>query len=367
MNKQKVAVIFGGQSAEHEVSVRSAKTVVAGLDNEHCEPQVIYISQKGKWYWWGKEAFLKADLESLKASSDKQEVNLLLGDDKHTWMMRTNHQELYSSDVIFPLVHGTHGEDGHLQGLLEMANIPYVGAGVLSSAVCMDKAITKQLTYDAGILTCRWLVAHQQDSREKIAKEVESNFGYPCFVKPARLGSSVGINKVNTSSDLKKALDFAFRYDEKIIIEENIKGRELEISVLGNYEAKASWPGELIVHHEFYSYEAKYIDPNGATVVNHADLDPAIVANLQKAALEVYRVLECSGMARVDFFLTAENKAYFNEINTIPGFTSISMYPKTWEESGLKLSELLKQLVELAKSRYEEHRQLSHHFETDFE
>jgi len=364
VNLTKVAVLCGGQSAEHEVSIRSAKTVVAALNPKHHEVQVIYINQKGQWFWWEKESFLAAEVDQLKASPLDQELSLLLGDAQYNWMSCKT-QQRFASDVIFPLVHGTHGEDGDLQGLFEMANKPYVGAGVLSSAVCMDKVITKQLTYDAGILTCRWLVAYSDDSRDEIAAKIKESFGYPCFVKPSRLGSSVGINKVKAEEDLQKALDFAFQYDDKLIIEENITGREIEVAVLGNTNPKASWPGELQVHYEFYSYEAKYLDPNGATIINHADLSPAVGAEIQAIALQVYKAVECSGMARVDFFLSPENKVYFNEINTIPGFTSISMYPKMWETSGLPIDQLLDELIRLAVERYEQRRSLSHQFQSE--
>ena len=362
MNLTRVAVLCGGQSAEHEVSVRSAKTVVAVLDATRFEVQVIYISQTGQWFWWEKAAFLAAELDELRASSFEKQLMLLLGDAEYSWVLRHN-QVSYATDVIFPLIHGTHGEDGDLQGLLEMANKPYVGPGVLSSAMCMDKAITKELTYDAGILTCRWQVVRKSDDRDQIMARIEQELGFPCFVKPARLGSSVGITKVKSRETLNQALDFAFRYDDKLIVEQNITGREIECSVLGNEKPISAWPGELIVHHEFYSYEAKYLDENGATIVTHAELSDSLATEIKRLALEVYKTLECSGMARVDFFVTSDEKVYFNELNTIPGFTSISMYPKAWEASGLPLVELLTQLVGLALERYQQKRSLSHQFQ----
>ncbi len=359
MSFTKVAVLCGGQSAEHVVSIRSAKTVMAALDVTRYEVQVIYISQKGQWFWWGKDAFLAAELPTLQDSSAEKQLALIFGEQQYSWMLCHNLQR-YSTDVIFPLVHGTHGEDGDLQGLLEMANKAYVGAGVLSSAICMDKGVAKELTYDAGIQTCRWITVQLNDDRALVMQKIEAELGYPCFVKPARAGSSVGVSKVKSREILATALDSAFRYDDKLIIEQHISGREIECAVLGNLEPTASWPGELVVHAEFYSYEAKYVDPNGATAVVHADLSPELGAKVQATALKIYKTLACSGMARVDFFVTAQNEVYFNEINTIPGFTSISMYPKMWESSGIPLTELLTQLVQFGIERYQFKRSFSH-------
>lgn len=359
MNLKKVTVLCGGQSAEHEVSIRSAKTVVAAINPKHYQVQVIYINQKGQWFWWEKEAFLAAEVDQLKSSPASQMLTLLLGHPGQCWMSLQT-QEYFDSDIIFPLIHGTHGEDGDLQGLLEMMNKAYVGAGVLSSAACMDKVITKQLTFNAGVPTCRWVVLRAIDDRKQAIAQVEKHLGYPCFVKPSCLGSSVGISKAKNREALEKAIDFAFKYDNKLIIEEMIVGREIECSVLGNDNPRVAWPGELIVHHEFYSYEAKYIDPEGATVIDHSDLDSEVAAEIQDLALRVYKEMECSGMARIDFFLTQDNKPYFNEINTIPGFTSISMYPKAWEANGIPLEDLLSQIIECAVDRYEQRRLLSH-------
>ncbi len=361
MNLTKVAVLCGGQSAEHEISVRSAKTIVSSLDPARYEVQVIYINQQGQWFWWKKESFLSAEIDALKSSSPDQQLTLLLGDEQDTWMLRHS-AECFSSDVIFPILHGTYGEDGLMQGLLEMAHKPYVGSGVLSSAACMDKAITKQLSRDAGVLSCDWVIAYFNEPREAVHQRIKEHLGFPCFVKPARLGSSVGITKVKTEETLDAALELAFQYDDKLIIEEMVAGREIECAVLGNLKPKTTWPGELIVHHEFYSYEAKYLDPKGASIIIHADLEPKLAAEVQTCSIKVFKALECSGMARVDFFISPEHKVYFNEINTIPGFTSISMYPMMWSDSGIQLTELLTQLIDLAIEQYQRRSLLSHQF-----
>jgi len=261
-------------------------------------------------------------------------------------------------DVIFPILHGTYGEDGTVQGLLKLANIPFVGPGVLSSAMAMDKDVTKRLLRDAKIPVARFTLLHAYDRERYDFSYLVSQVGLPFFVKPANLGSSVGISKVKTENDFQEALDKAFSYDHKVLVEEFIEGREIECAVLGNENPIASLPGEVIPQHEFYSYEAKYLDEEGAKFEIPVSLAFGITEKIQELAIETYRTLCCEGMARIDFFLKADGSIYVNEINTIPGFTKISMYPKLWMASGISYSKLLDSLIELALERHKKESRL---------
>lgn len=316
MSKLKVALLFGGKSAEHEVSLRSAENVADAIDKEKYEVEKILIKKDGKW---------EKGIHQIDA------------------------------DVVFPILHGPLGEDGTVQGLLKLANVPFVGASVLGSAIGMDKDVMNRLLRDAGISTKKFLVFKNKDIDFNY---VEKELRLPFFVKPVNAGSSVGVSKVKTKADFDKAIQEAFMFDRKIIIEEFIQGREIECSVLGNENPQASVPGEIIPHDEFYSYNAKYIDENGAELVIPAKLDPNIQKEIQKIAIQVFQTLECEGMGRVDFFLTKENKIVVNEINTIPGFTSISMYPKLWEASGISYSALIDKLIQLAIERFEKEKKI---------
>lgn len=317
MNKKlKVAVLFGGKSAEHEVSLQSAKNVIASLDPEKYEVVEILIDKEGNWD--------KSLLEEI--------------------------------DVVFPVLHGPFGEDGSMQGFLKILNLPFVGPGVLGSAVAMDKDVAKRLLRDAGLPVGKFVVVQRNDS---IAfDKLRQKLGMPFFVKPANLGSSVGVAKVHTEEEFKKAVEEAFQFDTKIIVEEFIEGREIECSVLGNEDPKASVPGEVAAIHEFYDYDAKYIDEKGADLKIPADLSGDLVEEMQELAVRTFKVLCLEGMARIDFFLTKENKFYVNEANTIPGFTNISMYPKLWEASGLEYVDLVDRLIQLAMERYKREQNL---------
>jgi D-alanine-D-alanine ligase len=261
-------------------------------------------------------------------------------------------------DVVFPVLHGPFGEDGTVQGLLKLANIAFVGAGVLGSAVGMDKDVMKRLLRDAGIPIARFIVVNGHSSEKISFDYAREQLGLPVFVKPANLGSSVGIHKVKNREEFEQAVDDAFNYDNKILIEECIHGREIECSVLGNANAIASVPGEILPRHEFYSYEAKYLDENGAVLEVPAKLTPAISERIRELAIKVFSVLCCEGMARVDFFLRDGEDLIVNEINTIPGFTRISMYPKLWEASGISYSELIGRLIQLAIERFDREKRL---------
>jgi len=350
--KQRVGIIYGGKSAEHEVSLQSAKNIIHALDREKYELVPIFISKDGQW-------FLDRDTEYLQQSTSEDadrgitpDIKLALtpGCENNQFIETTPAQSARTIDVAFPVLHGTLGEDGSVQGSLKLANIPFVGASVLGSAVGMDKDVCKRLLRDAGIPNADFISMTRQDTI-KFADAIEK-LGSPLFIKPANMGSSVGISKAETEQEYKAALDDAFLYDSKIIVESFIDGREIECAILGNEELKASLPGEIMPSHDFYSYTAKYIDSEGARLEIPAKLTQETTLRIQETAIQVARVLCCEGMARVDFFLTADDTLYVNEINTIPGFTQISMYPKLWEISGLSYSFLLDKLIDLALKRH---------------
>ena len=261
-------------------------------------------------------------------------------------------------DVVFPVLHGPFGEDGTVQGLLKLAGVPFVGASVLGSAIGMDKDVMKRLLIGAGLPTPKFLAVQHSGMTDLRFEEVEERLGMPCFVKPASLGSSVGIAKAHNNAEFDAAVSDAFRYDDKILIEEFIRGREIECAVLGNEDPIASLPGEILPRHEFYSYEAKYIDEDGAAFEIPATLDESVVRDIQDLAVQTFKTLCCEGMARVDFFVRDDREPVVNEINTIPGFTKISMYPKLWEASGISYTELIDRLIQLALERFERERKL---------
>jgi D-alanine-D-alanine ligase len=255
-------------------------------------------------------------------------------------------------DVVFPVMHGTFGEDGTIQGLFKIFNVPFVGPNVLGSAICMDKDVAKRLLRDAGIPTAKFLVFREDQKKEISFEKIKKELGFPFFVKPANLGSSIGISKVKNENDFSLAIKEAFLYDSKIIIEENISGKEIECSVLGNENPLVSVLGEIIPAHEFYSYDAKYLDANGAKMAIPAKIPLPVAKKIQALAKKTFQTLCCEGMGRVDFFLTKDNQIFVNEINTIPGFTSISMYPKLWEKTGIPYSQLIDTLIDLAIKRH---------------
>jgi D-alanine-D-alanine ligase len=344
MRKIRVGILFGGKSSEHEISLLSAKSVVEALDKEKYEPVLINIDRNGVWH-------LKAEIEDLSGESSVAIVPKKEGSDLIHLSSPT--QTASSVEVVFPILHGTFGEDGTVQGLLKLAGIPFVGAGVLGSAIGMDKDVAKRLLRDAGIEIARFLVIHQHRKNSTSYEECVEKLGLPFFIKPANAGSSVGVAKVKTKEDFESALEEAFLYDRKVLVEEFIKGREIECSVLGNERPIASLPGEVIPQHEFYSYESKYLDEKGALYQIPVALPSDLTQKVQQTAIRAFEVLCCDGMARVDFFLTEEGKVILNEINTIPGFTKISMYPKLWQASGLSYTELIDRLICLAMDRHE--------------
>ena len=356
----RVGVLFGGRSAEHEVSIQSARNVVGAIDKDKYEVVLIGIDKKGQWFLNdASRLMLASDQKGMPAIADGGEGVLLVPEGDGGQLVRmSDHQPLAPVDVVFPVLHGTFGEDGTVQGLLKLADVPFVGAGVLGSAVGMDKDVMKRLLRDAGIPGARFLVFHRFELPGIDFDETVKELGLPLFVKPANLGSSVGISKVSDREAFTRAVEEAFRYDRKILVEAFVKGREIECSVLGNEAPIASAPGEVIPAHAFYSYEAKYLDENGAALKIPAELPGETVKEIQQLAVRAFLALCCEGMARVDCFLKDNGEVLVNEINTIPGFTRISMYPKLWEASGISYTELIDRLIQLAVDRYEEEKTL---------
>ena len=356
--KIRVGILFGGKSAEHEVSLQSAKNVIDAINRDKYEPVLIGIDKSGKWLLNESSNFLlNSDNPKLIRLNQASDSVALIPQSEGEISNLSRSDFSQAVDVVFPILHGPFGEDGTVQGLLKLADIPFVGAGILGSAVGMDKDVMKRLLRDAQIPIADFIVARSGEPVPDYAGVIEA-FGSPFFVKPANMGSSVGVYKVHTREEYTQAVEGAFEYDLKIIIEESINGREIECSVLGNEDPIASVPGEVIPHHDFYSYEAKYIDENGAGLEIPADLPGNIIENVQDMAIRTIKVLSCEGMARVDAFLTDSDEIIVNEINTLPGFTSISMYPKLWEASGISYTDLIGRLIELAIDRYQKEKKL---------
>jgi len=357
--KIKIGVLYGGRSGEHDVSLCSAASVFSALDRNKYEVKAIGIDRDGRWYVQDNPKII-ADKNFGKILSLKKNGKWLVNhfeqkNKLHLYDLKNKNKEVII-DVVFPVLHGTFGEDGTLQGLLELAMVPYVGADVTGSAVGMDKDIAKRLLKEAGIPVVPSVTVSKQqwkDNQKLIIKNALDKLGLPIFVKPVCTGSSVGVKKVKKKESLTEAMDFAFQFDTRVMIEKAIDCREIECAVLGNDNPAASVLGEIIPQHEFYSYEAKYIDPEGAKMKIPSEINSSLAGKIRKAAVEGYMTLGCSSMARVDFFLDKKtNKFYLNEINTLPGFTSISMYPKLWEATGLKYSDLLDKLIALALERH---------------
>ena len=350
--KLRVALLFGGKSAEHEISLISARNIFQAMDKKKYDVLAVAVDKLGRWSVDKGERLLRdTTLSKVESTATRQSAAVLPGETATPIVRASSGKTLAGVDVVFPVLHGPFGEDGTIQGLLKLAGVPFVGAGVLGSAVGMDKDVMKRLLRDAKIPIAKFLVFERQDQSAIRFTRTKKALGLPIFVKPANLGSSVGISKVIRKSEFAGAIKEAFRYDNKIIIEEGIVGREIECSVLGNDEPVASLPGEIIVQRDFYSYDAKYLDDNGARLEIPARLPQAIVRKIQQTAVQAYRTLCCEGMARVDFFLRPNGQVLVNEINTIPGFTKISMYPKMWQASGLSYPRLIDRLIALALER----------------
>lgn len=356
--KIRVGVLFGGKSAEHEVSLQSARNIIDGLDKNKYEVVPIGIDKHGKWLLHDPLNYLlnSADPKLIALQNSQTSVALLPESSGNLSTSDVAKFDKYSTpdvqhlDVIFPVLHGPFGEDGSIQGLLKVANVPFVGAGVLGSAVGMDKEIMKRILRDCGLPIGKFLTVR---SNEKITfAQAKKELGLPVFIKPANMGSSIGVSKVKNEKEFKTAIVEAFKYDTKVLIEEMIDGREIECSVLGNEHPIASTPGEVIPHHEFYSYDAKYIDENGAGLEIPAKLPKNVTKKVQEYAIKTFKALNCEGLGRVDMFLKKDGSIFINEINTLPGFTKISMYPKLWAASGMPQPKLLDNLIRLAIERF---------------
>jgi len=351
--KIRVGLLFGGKSGEHEVSLQSAKSIHEALDKEKYDVVLIGIDKSGRWHLGEASNYLlhAANPKLIALNRSAPEVTAIAKAEAAELVRVGSGERLDAVDVFFPIIHGTFGEDGSLQGLLELLDAAYVGAGVLGSAVGMDKDVMKRLLRDAGIPIARFYALTKRDINAAALAMAIQKLKFPIFVKPANLGSSVGISKAHDKRELMKAINDAFQYDTKILLEEFVRGREIECSVLGNEEPVASVPGEVIPRHEFYSYDAKYIDEHGALLEIPAKLAPKEIKAVQELAVKVFTVLDCSGFARVDLFLKPNGSLVVNEINTLPGFTKISMYPKLWEATGISYTDLLDRLIALAIKR----------------
>ncbi|MGD8623852.1 MAG: D-alanine--D-alanine ligase family protein [Anaerolineae bacterium] len=357
--KIKVGLIFGGRSGEHEVSLMSAQGVMNAIDREKYQVVPIGITKEGRWLASG-------DPMKALASGSFEESNpaTLLAEPSQKGLMRLEHRhqeraikavQVSEIDVAFPILHGPYGEDGTVQGLLELAGIAYVGAGVAASAVGMDKILFKDIVFAHDLPIVPYLAIKRKEwerSPDETVARIEAEIGYDCFIKPANLGSSVGISKAHDQAELRAALDDASRYDRKLLVEQAVDAREIEVSVLGNDEPLASVPGEVVPSNEFYDYAAKYLDGESDLLIP-APIPEELAGQIRKLAVEAYLAIDCAGMARVDFLLDRQSgRVYLNEVNTLPGFTPISMYPKLWEASGVSYPELISRLIELALERH---------------
>ncbi|HEY4872889.1 MAG TPA: D-alanine--D-alanine ligase family protein [Steroidobacteraceae bacterium] len=364
--KIRVGIVFGGQSAEHEISILSARNVLRALDRSRFEPILIGIEKTGRWLVQSEQKLLSGSNDPRKVRIDSDPPVQLAS--PFSGPLPAASDGVGGLDIIFPVLHGTLGEDGSIQGLFEVAGIPYVGAGVLGSAIGMDKDVMKRLLRDAGIPIAdfRCIRLDQFDAQPEEFMGELVPLGYPLFIKPANAGSSVGIRRVSTAAALEEAIRHAFRFDSKVLAEAAIVGREIELAVLGGNPPSVSVPGEIIVEHSdgFYSYDAKYIDEHGARLEMPARMDSEERLRAQSLALRAFEVLECDGMARVDLFLQADGSLLVNEINTIPGFTAISMYPKLWALSGIGLTELVTRLIDLALKRAQRRAEMRRSFVT---
>jgi D-alanine-D-alanine ligase len=357
--RTKLGLLYGGKSAEHKVSMQTAMAVIKALDLEKFDIHPIYITTEGQWV---KGPQLTGPVDNVKAlefkSEDAQSPTAALAPK----VFNGNDNESQALDVIFPLLHGPNGEDGTVQGLLELLNLPYVGNGVLASAAGMDKVFMKNIFAQADLAQVAYVSfirSEWEKEREASYLKVEDQLGYPCFVKPANLGSSVGISKCTNREELENAFIDAFQFDRKIIIEEGVVAREIEVGILGNDEPECSVAGEIIPKTEFYDYKAKYEDGDTALVIP-ADISDEVYDEIKEMAIRAYKALDCSGLVRADFFLTKEGKLLINEVNTMPGFTPFSMFPLLWKHTGVEYPELIKRLVDLGTERHKEKQNIKH-------
>ncbi len=352
-----LAILYGGKSAEHDVSLLSAKSIVQEINKEKYIITLVKIDKDGKWRIENIDDFLSSDKDQFGDGNEKfGEITPF--NEEGGFNIKINNT-VVEVDVILPVLHGPNGEDGTIQGLIKLADVAFVGAGVLGSAVGMDKDVMKRLLHEAGLPIVDYVVYREHEKNSIDSEKIGQKFNWPVFVKPANLGSSVGISKVDNKESLQSAIDLAFSYDNKILIEKAIKGKEIECSVLEGDKPRASVCGEIVPKHSFYSYEAKYLDDEGAAMSIPAKINKKSSEKIQELAIKTFEVLECAGLARVDFFLTDKNEIFVNEINTFPGFTTHSMYPKLWEASGIPYSELIDKLIISGVERYKQDKKFS--------
>ncbi|NRD77607.1 D-alanine--D-alanine ligase [Bacillus sp. BRMEA1] len=358
--KTKLGLLYGGKSAEHKVSLQTALAVIKALDLEKFEIHPIYINEEGRWI---KGPELLEPVETVQALEFNQ-AGQLSPLSLAPALFHAENQEKAPLEVIFPLLHGPNGEDGTVQGLLELLNMPYVGNGVLASAAGMDKVIMKNIFAQAGLAQVNYVAFIKSEweiAKEQTYIKVEDELGYPCFVKPANLGSSVGISKCRNRAELETAFAEAFQFDRKIIIEEGVVAREIEVGVLGNDAPECSVAGEIVPKKDFYDYKAKYEDGETALIIP-AEITDHEYEEIKDMAIRAFKALDCSGLVRADFFLTKEGKVLINEVNTMPGFTPFSMFPLLWKHTGVEYPQLIERLVELARERHTEKQNIKYTF-----
>lgn len=352
--KKKVAILFGGRSVEHGVSVNSARNIFDHIDKDRFEPLPIGITKSGQWFLTNGVSKDIAQGKALGLILDAQSPGFTL----------VSSGDRIKADIIFPVLHGTDGEDGSIQGLIKAMDIPMVGTGVLGSALSMNKIVAKRLLKDAGLPVTNFVAFHYTE-RDKIDfQSIQKTLGLPFMVKAASLGSSVGVNKVNNEADFNKAVDEAFRYDDSLLMEEFVTGREIECAILGNHPPDASYPGEIVINskYDFYTFDAKYVDPEAVRIDVPAKMDMPTAEKVRDICLKAYKALYCEDFSRVDLFLTADGRIYINEINSIPGFTNSSMFPMMWKERGIGFPELISRLLDLAQQRYDWSKRIEREF-----
>ncbi len=349
MSKLHVAILFGGKSVEHEISINSARNIFEFIDRSRFDVSLIGISRTGGWY-------LKKEVNADISSGEPLRLNMV---GSRKGFMRLN-SEILHFDVIFPVLHGTDGEDGSIQGLLTTFEMPFVGTGVLGSAMSMSKLYTKKLMEASGIPVSKFLTFTYEERAAIKFSDVEKKLGLPFMIKAANLGSSVGVFKVKGEKGFDAIVDEVFKFDDTLLFEEFVEGRELECAVMGNRDVKASLPGEVVVSpdYEFYTYEAKYLDPEAAKIVVPADIPDDIAESIRQLSIKTYKTLHCEDFARVDLFYKKDGTILINEINTIPGFTNSSMFPMMWKERGISFTDLISQLIDMAIERHEAHKRI---------
>ena len=354
MGKTRVGIIFGGKSAEHEVSLQSARNIVQALDTQRFEAVLIGVDKAGRWFLCDRSNWLAnaGDPTTIALVASGPQLQVVPGAQGAARLQAIDGSPVPAIDVVFPIIHGTGGEDGALQGLLRLLELPFVGSDVVGSSACMDKDVTKRLLRDAGLGVAPFVCFNSTTAAHADFDAIVAQLGLPLFVKPANQGSSVGVSKVRDRAQFDTAMALALSYDRKVLVEAAIVGREVECAVLGNDEPRASVCGEVVLNDDFYAYDTKYLSASGADIVIPAELDAATHQRIAGIAIAAYKALECAGLSRVDVFLTGTGEVVINEINTLPGFTAISMYPTMWEASGLGYSELITGLLELALERH---------------